>query len=394
MELPENEKNFRKVLIMMQKALGLYIHIPFCQRKCNYCDFPSYSGMEEHWKAYSEAVVAELILKADEFRDSTINTIFIGGGTPSLIPYEHIVRILNTVHSNYKVLKECESTIESNPGTLSSEKLIAYRDSGINRLSMGLQACQNRLLNKLGRIHTLDDFETALGLAKKSGFANINADIIFGIPDQTFEDWQETVAHVLEFGLTHISCYSLMIEDETVFGRMKNEGHLQEMDDELDRRMYHYAVDRFSQAGFDQYEISNFAKPQYQCQHNMNCWEREEYIGIGSGAHSFYQNRRYANTANVLQYINGVREKNLVLSEDSQLSSEEGLSEKIFLGLRLNQGIDMAQVSEEFGIDVENKYQKNINFLLSRRLVERDGSVLRLTRIGMDMANTVFVEFI
>ena len=379
---------------MNQKELGLYIHIPFCRQKCHYCDFPSYSGMEEHWEAYTNAVVHELIMKAQAFQQLKIKTIFIGGGTPSLIPHNHIERILDTVHSHYHVIKDCESTLESNPGTLTGEKLTAYRAAGINRLSMGLQACQERLLKKLGRIHSFNDFTQAVILAQKHGFENINADIIFGIPDQSFEEWCETVARVLAFDLTHISCYSLKIEDETVFGRMLKEGHLHEIEDELDRRMYHYAINLFYQAGLEQYEISNFAKPPYLCKHNMNYWERGEYIGIGAGAHSFYEERRYANTSDVLMYIEGVKKESLTLSENMGLSKEEGLSEKIILGLRLNKGIDLALLSKEFDIDLEKKYHKELEQLSSQALVERNGSVIRLTKTGLDLANTVFIAFI
>jgi oxygen-independent coproporphyrinogen-3 oxidase len=259
---------------------------------------------------------------------------------------------------------------------------------------MGLQACQNSLLNKLGRIHTFEDFEYSLNLARKLGFININADIIFGIPGQTFEEWQETISRVLAFDLTHISCYSLMIEEGTVFGRMKDEGLIQEMDEDLDRLMYHFAISEFQKAGFEQYEISNFSKPRYQCEHNMNYWERGGYIGIGAGAHSFIKNRRFANTSDVARYMEGIDEKKPELSENSILSKEEELSEKIILGLRLNRGIDLVQVSEEFQIDAEKKYKKSMALLLSRKLIERDGSVIKLTKLGFDLANTVFVEFI
>ncbi len=379
---------------MSQKELGLYIHIPFCKQKCYYCDFPSYSGMEEYWEAYTDAVVHELVIKAGAFRQERIKSIFIGGGTPSLIPYADIARILDTVRSYYNTNKDCESTVESNPGTLTSEKLAAYRSAGINRLSLGLQACQDRLLKKLGRIHTFHDFKEAVNLAQTHGFENINADIIFGIPGQSFEEWRETIAQVLAINLTHISCYSLKIEEETVFGRMAKEGTLHEVEDEMDRQMYHYAINEFHGAGFDQYEISNFAKPQYRCKHNMNYWERGEYIGIGGGAHSFYQNRRYANTPDVLKYIEGVKKESLILSEDTTLSVEDGMAERIILGLRLNKGIDLALISKEFGMDMEKKYHKELAKLLSQKLVERDGTMIRLTKIGMDLANTVFIEFI
>lgn len=376
------------------KEIGLYIHIPFCKKKCYYCDFPSYPGMEEYWETYSGAVAAELALKAGEFRNHKIKTIFIGGGTPSLVPYEHIERILSAVHHNYNVIKDCESTIESNPGTLTGEKLSAYRNAGINRLSMGLQACQDKLLTALGRIHTFKDFVVAVKLAQKHGFMNINADIIFGIPHQTFEDWKETVDQILQFELSHISCYSLKVEEGTVFGQLKEKGLLAEAEDELDRQMYHYAVECFEQAGFGQYEISNFAKPQYQCQHNMNYWERGEYIGIGAGAHSFSGSRRYANTSDVLEYIGGVEKGTLVLTEDTFITEDDGLSEKIILGLRLKRGIDLEQLSKEFTCNVELRYLKSLNLLLTNKLIERDGHVIRLTKKGFDLANRVFVEFI
>lgn len=379
---------------MNQKQIGLYIHIPFCKQKCYYCDFSSYPGLEEYWGDYTEALVSELVAKAEEYVNPVIKTIFIGGGTPSLIPSEYISRILETVNRYYKVSKECESTIESNPGTLTDEKLKDYKNFGINRLSIGLQACQNEVLKKLGRIHTYEDFIFALKLAQKHGFANINADIIFGIPNQTLTQWMDTVSRVISFNLTHISCYSMQIEDETVFGRLKRAGQLEEVEDELDRDMYHYAVDAFDKAGFPQYEISNFSKPHFRCRHNMNYWERGEYLGTGAGAHSFINSRRFANTSDVMGYIEGIKEKKPLLSEDNNISVDDGIKESIFLGLRLNDGVDFTKLSKQYGLDLESMYQKKLNKLLSLNLVEFKGSVIRLTRKGMDLANKVFVEFI
>ncbi len=379
---------------MNQKQLGLYIHIPFCKQKCYYCDFSSYPGMEKYWGDYTEALVSELIAKAEEYDNPFLKIIFIGGGTPSLIPSEYISRILETVHRYYKVSKDCECTIESNPGTLTDDKLKNYKDFGINRLSIGLQACQNELLKKLGRIHTYDDFLYALKLSQKHGFDNINADIIFGIPNQTLSQWIDTVSKVISFGLTHISCYSMQIEDDTEFGRLKQSGQLEEIEDELDRSMYHYAVDAFSKAGFPQYEISNFSKPHFKCRHNMNYWERGEYLGAGAGAHSFVHSRRFANTAGVMEYIEGIKEKKPVLSEDNYLSRDDGIKESIILGLRLNEGVDFTKLSKQYGLDLMSLYQKVLNKLLSLNLVESKGAVIKLTRKGMDLANKVFVEFI
>ncbi|MGI6124481.1 MAG: radical SAM family heme chaperone HemW [Acetivibrionales bacterium] len=379
---------------MNQKQIGLYIHIPFCKQKCYYCDFPSYSGMEEYWEAYIDALVSELIIKAEEYKNPDIMTIFIGGGTPSLIPATYISKVLNTVYKNYNVLPDCESTIECNPGTLNDEKLRAYKNFGLNRLSIGLQACQDEILKQLGRIHTFEDFLFSLKLAQKHEFQNLNADIIFGIPNQTFADWQDTIDRILALDLAHISCYSLLIEDGTVFGELKEKGLIKEAEDELDRKMYHYAVERFNESGLYQYEISNFAKPHLRCRHNMNYWRRGEYLGVGAGAHSHYNKRRFANTADVSMYIEGVKKGKFILTEDNHLSKEDELEESIFLGLRLTEGIDFSVLSKEYGIDLEKKNYKKLEKLISQKLVERDGTMLRLTKKGMDLANAVIVELI
>ncbi len=379
---------------MNQKQIGLYIHIPFCKQKCYYCDFPSYSGMEDYWEAYIDALVSELIIKAEEYQNPNISSIFIGGGTPSLIPAVYISRILNIVYSYYKVSPDCESTIEANPGTLSDEKLRIYKKLGLNRLSIGLQAFQDNLLKELGRIHTCEDFLFSVELAQKHGFENINADIIFGVPNQTFIQWQDTINRILLLNLTHISCYSLLIEDSTVFGQMKKKGIIKEAEDELDREMYHYAVDNLNAAGLYQYEISNFAKPHLECRHNMNYWRRGEYLGVGAGAHSHYNKRRYSNISDVRAYIKGVERRNQILSEDSYLTKKAELEESIFLGLRLNEGINFAKLSKEFGIDLEEKNKKKLEQLILQELVERDCSVVKLTKKGMDLADAIIVELI
>jgi len=350
--------------------------------------------MEGYWKSYIDALMLELMLKAEEYKNTCVETVFIGGGTPSIIPARYISEILDTVYSHYNVSSDYECTIECNPGTLTDEKLKIYKNSGINRLSIGLQACQDSILKALGRIHTFDDFLTSLKLARKHEFDNINADIIFGIPNQTFEQWQETVAQIISLDLAHVSCYSLLIEEGTVYGNMKKEGTITEVADEIDRKMYHFAVDHFNAAGLHQYEISNFAKPQLRCRHNMNYWRRGEYLGVGAGAHSHYNRKRFANTPDVTMYIEGVNNRKLVLSEDIYLSREDQLEESIFLGLRLNEGIDISELSKEFGIDLESRINKKLEWLISQKLIERNGTVIRLTKKGMDLANAVMVELI
>lgn len=376
------------------KAIGMYIHIPFCQRKCHYCDFPSYAGMENYWEAYTEAVVKELTLKAEDFSQATIKTLFIGGGTPSLLPYRLIERILETVHSKYRVIPHGEATIEANPGTLTPDKLKTYRKLGLNRISLGLQAAQEDLLKKLGRIHSYEDFLHAVDLAHQNGFQNINADLIFGIPGQSLEDWRMTLERVTALDLTHLSCYSLKIEEDTLFGDLKNQGRLEEVEEELDREMYHMAIDYLAERGFAQYELSNFAKPHYSCQHNINYWECGEYMGIGAGAHSFARNRRFANTPDVAAYIGGIKTGEPLLSEDITLDMEDRISERVILGLRMNRGVDLEVLSLELNVDLEMKYAEKIEKLLAWKLVEHCGTVLKLTKRGMDLANSVFIEFI
>ncbi len=379
---------------MNQKQMGLYIHIPFCKKKCHYCDFSSYPGMEDYWEQYVDAVVNELIIKSDEYNNPVIDTLFIGGGTPSLIPPKLILKILNAIHKYYRINKGCESTIETNPGTLSDEKLRAYKEFGINRLSIGLQACQDDLLNNLGRIHSYQDFIISLKLAQKHGFENINADIIFGVPNQTFVQWRETVEKIVSLGITHVSCYSLIIEEETLFGKMKKSGELSEIDEELDRKMYYYAVECLNKEGFRQYEISNFAKPNYICQHNMNYWRRGYYLGVGSGAHSFVDNRRFANTSDVATYIEGVNNKELILSESYSLTIEDAIEEFIFLGIRLEEGIDFAVIAKEFGINIEARYKTKVDRLVKQGLIECQSTLIKLTKKGLDFANRVILELV
>jgi oxygen-independent coproporphyrinogen-3 oxidase len=374
--------------------IGIYIHIPFCAKKCRYCDFSSFVGLESLWEPYCDALCRELELCSGTASGRNIVSIFIGGGTPSLIPYGHIERILESCRQHYRISPDAEITIESNPGTLDADKMKAYANAGVNRLSIGLQAYQDRLLAFLGRIHTAKQFDEAVLLAQSNGFFNINADIIFGIPNQTMEEWQATVSRILELEIPHVSCYSLKIEDDTEFGALREKGLLAEVDDSLDREMYHYAIDAFDNAGLKQYEISNFAKPRRQCRHNMNYWLRGEYLGFGSAAHSFIAGQRYANTPDVRRYMEGISAGIPELSERYAVSGEEALSESIILGLRLTEGIDIGYLSAKHGVDVESRYGDKIKLLLDRNLVESDGAMVRLTKKGLDYANQAFVEFI
>ncbi len=378
----------------MDKKIGLYIHIPFCKSKCHYCDFNSQAGKEALIEAYFHTLQQEIRNSSEHMRDCVISSIFIGGGTPSLPDAKYTYQLMNACKQYFKIDSKAEITIESNPGTLTYEKLLSYRIIGINRLSMGLQACQDVHLKKLGRIHSAEDFMANYEAAVKAGFKNINADLIFGIPGQTVNDWRETVDRVIRLGLQHISCYSLKIEEETPFYDMLRAGSLQPVDDELDRRMYWYAVDELKKRGYIHYEISNFSLPGYECRHNLVYWEAEEYLGIGAGAHSYLGGKRYNNIYDIEDYIN-ITVNNGNPAENVQLIDRtESMAEYMILGLRLVEGVSIKQFELRYGEDVFGIFGKQIDKLLKKQLLELEGERLRLSPYGLDIANAVFEEFI
>ncbi len=378
----------------MDKKIGLYIHIPFCKSKCHYCDFNSQAGKEALIEAYFHTLQQEIRNSSEHMRDCVISSIFIGGGTPSLPDAKYTYQLMNACKQYFKIDSKAEITIESNPGTLTYEKLLSYRIIGINRLSMGLQACQDVHLKKLGRIHSAEDFMANYEAAVKAGFKNINADLIFGIPGQTVNDWRETVDRVIRLGLQHISCYSLKIEEETPFYDMLRAGSLQPVDDELDRRMYWYAVDELKKRGYIHYEISNFSLPGYECRHNLVYWEAEEYLGIGAGAHSYLGGKRYNNIYDIEDYIN-ITVNNGNPAENVQLIDRtESMAEYMILGLRLVEGVSTKQFELRYGEDVFGIFGKQIDKLLKKQLLELEGERLRLSPYGLDIANAVFEEFI
>lgn len=375
-------------------TIGLYIHLPFCKSKCYYCDFNSYANEESMIEPYLRALKKEIDKVGEKLSNYEITTVFIGGGTPSLIDEKYIDSLLGTCRQCFNIYEEAEISIETNPGTLSYDKLARYRDAGINRLSIGLQAWQDMLLKDIGRIHCKDQFVENFYLAKKAGFSNINVDLIFALPNQTLEDWEETINNVAALEPTHISCYSLKIEEGTVFGSMLEEGKLATADEELDRQMYYYAIEKLSEYGFRHYEISNFAKPGFLCKHNLVYWETRGYIGLGAGAHSFFENERYNNIYDFREYISLMERGDLPVESISKISIDEQISDYMILGLRLINGINIESFKKRFGKDVFNLFGKQIRKLIERELLQFDEGSLRLTRKGLDLANQVFVEFV
>jgi len=363
--------------------LSIYIHVPFCESKCNYCDFNSFANMESYFGSYVSALVRE-IAETPELQDANIISVFIGGGTPSILPSFYIEKIMNAL-GQYKIAKGAEITIEANPNSLTKDKLRDYRSLGINRLSVGLQAYQDRLLKIMGRPHTSRDFLTCVNNATSVGFNNISADLIFALPGQSFADWEESLQAVTQANLRHISCYGLIIEEGTPFYDA-----YESIDDELDRRMYYKAVEFLGSRGFSRYEISNFAQKGFESRHNLVYWERGNYIGLGLSAHSLYDNVRFENTSDLARYIEGREGRQNI----TKLSQEDAMAEFMFLGLRKSAGVSIAEFHKEFGVDMFDVYGDVLRRNVENSLLEAGSGTVKLSGIGIDLSNLVLSEFL
>ena len=374
----------------MKDKISLYIHIPFCIRKCLYCDFPSFSGMESVFDDYVRMLCREIDETYSDYRGMEVKSIFVGGGTPSVLPPALLGRISDKIFSRFDVDSKAEITIETNPGTLDAKKLGEMKSMYFNRLSMGLQAWQDRLLKKLGRIHTADEFETNFLQARDAGFKNINVDLMFALPAQSLDDWQETLEKVMKLRPEHISAYSLIIEEGTPFFDMFDRGELKETDEDTDRKMYYLAKEMLSDKGYKQYEISNFAKEGFECYHNKVYWRTEEYQGFGLGAHSYADGVRFHNTYDMKEYLRG---EGFRLDKEF-LSLQEKQEEFMFMGLRMNEGVSEAEFLRRFGESMDSVYGDEIKELISEELLVKKDGRLSLTDRGVDISNSVFEKFI
>lgn len=390
---------------MNTKNIGIYIHIPFCKKKCEYCDFKSYAGKEKLIDDYIKCLKYELKevgngnkLDYENNLDklAIIKTIYIGGGTPSLIDSRYINEILEIVKQNYTLDDDLEITIEVNPGTVNEEKLEQYKKSGINRLSIGLQSTHDRLLKKIGRIHSYDDFFNTFKLARKVGFQNINVDLMLGLPEQSIEDLKLSIEEIIKLNPEHISVYSLIIEEGTPFYKKLEANELELPKDEVERKMYWSVKKELEKSGYTHYEISNFAKKGYESKHNLACWNQEEYIGFGIAAHSYTNNVRYSNIDDIEQYIKNFETNkeidNFVFHEKQ--NKESKMKEFMMLGLRKINGISIQEFKNRFALNPIFVYRKELEKLVDEQLIEIDGNIIKLTNKGLDLANLVWEEFV
>lgn len=374
------------------KHVGLYVHIPFCKRKCHYCDFNSYENKEYLIEAYVNALIKEV----DHYKHNNfyVNSIYFGGGTPSYINVYFLEKIFEKIFLNFNVSPNAEITLELNPGTIDMEKLLAYKSFGINRLSMGLQSIFDHQLKMLGRIHTYKEFEENYFLARDIGFNNVNIDLIFAIPFQTYVEWVDTLKKVANLMPEHISCYELKIEDGTLFKKLYEENKLNLPDEEVNRNMYSFAKEFLATRGYIHYEISNFALKGFECAHNMIYWENKEYIGIGAGAHSFLNKKRFHNFYDLNKYIEALQNGMLPVEYVEEIDYQEEVFETIMLGLRLIRGINKRDFKRRFGNDIYALFENQIKKLIDQGLILDEGEYIRLTDIGIDVSNNVIEEFL
>ena len=403
-----------------KKPLELYLHIPFCVKKCDYCDFLSGPFGAENRKAYTEALLREIQALPDDL-DREIVSVFTGGGTPSLLDAPDMERIMTALRDKFEFSENAEITIEANPGTLSSDKLEIYRASGINRLSLGLQSTDNRELQILGRIHTYEEFLESYELARTAGFDNINIDLMSAIPEQTCEKWIHNLRTAAELKPEHISAYSLIVEEGTPFAQRE----LKLPDEEQEYQMYEDTADILKSYGFEQYEISNYAKNGYECRHNLGYWKRTEYLGLGLGAASLtgedlwkhlcgerssgnsereYINEeyrsseqveyRFCNTRNMQEYLENSRNPRMLRRDIAVLSEKEQQEEFMFLGLRMTKGISVQEFRERFGKEIDEIYGKVLRKYEAMGFMEKSSGFWRFTRKGIHVSNHILSDFL
>jgi len=377
------------------KGIGLYIHVPFCRKKCAYCDFVSYPYAPEAAEQYLGALEGEIRLWSEKLgTELTIKTVYVGGGTPTSLPPGMLGRLLALPRAHFFILPGAEVTVEANPGTLAEESLAVLRDAGVNRLSIGVQATEDRLLRILKRGHTVAEAYQVFAAARAAGFTNINLDLIFGIPGQDYAAWEKTLAEAVALGPEHISAYSLELYPETPLGRATAAGTVTVCSEEAVREMYLGAIDFLTAFGYVHYEISNFARPGKESRHNRLYWEGEPYLGLGPGAHSYLNGCRWANVTGLAEYCGAVAGKRLPVAETVHLTPAEEMAEAMFLGLRLIAGVSSSRFQARFGRSPEAAYGAVITRLVEQGLLDRAGGCLRLTRKALPVANIVFTAFV
>lgn len=377
----------------MKNNLGIYIHIPFCVRKCNYCDFLSFPADDDTKRAYARALVREIRAYGETAADREVETVFIGGGTPSVMPADCLADIMKAVTSTFDVRPDAEITMEMNPGT-GGEGLLNFLFSYVNRVSIGLQSADDAELQELGRIHTWQDFLSAYRMLRDAGMKNINVDLISAIPNQTGESWLRTLNCAADLKPEHISAYSLIVEEGTPFGKRKAEGSLKLPDEDLERRMYADTEEALSLRGYHRYEISNYSLPGYECRHNVRYWTGGDYLGLGLGSSSLMDHVRWKNTSDPDEYLRSSANPQELLRDMESLSLKSQIEEFMFLGLRMTEGVTETDFRKRFDMDMNSLYGDVLEKLEYEEMITDEGGRVKLTGRGVDVSNRVLAEFL
>ena len=375
------------------EEIGLYLHFPFCVKKCAYCDFLSFPTTEDVKKIYAASLIREIRGYTAAAKDCTVTSIFLGGGTPSIMPPSQLRDIFRALLDSFQIAADAEITMEMNPGTVNEGNLSVIFDY-VNRVSLGVQSFQDNELSILGRIHNAEQAERSIELLQKSGVHNLNLDLMSGIPEQTLDSWRATLKSALKFRPEHISAYSLMVEEGTQFRKLQTVGRLPLPGEETEREMYRMTGELLSAAGLDQYEFSNYAREGYRCRHNVRYWKRGDYLGFGLGAASLFQGKRWHNTRNLEHYFAHSADPGQIVCELEQLGRREEIEEFLFLGLRMRDGVLTEEFRRIFGMELYDIYGEVIREQTEKGLLTADDERIALTERGIEISNVVLAEYL
>lgn len=381
-------------IIHVMHELNIYFHIPYCKAKCRFCSFYVVPGRKTHLDRYFAALEKEIINNSCLFKNRKIKSIYIGGGTPSLVETNYIIDAINCIRKNYSLLDDCEISIEMNPETITEEKVADFEAVGINRISIGLQATQNNILKFLGRLYTFEEFQDYYSIVQNSKIKNINIDLIFGIPTLSLGDWKESIYKTIALNPAHISTYSLEVDEDSIFGYLEKRGRFKRIEESVDRQMYRAAKQILNKYSYAQYEISNFSKVGFECVHNKEIWKGSDYIGFGASSHSRFNNIRFNNVNSIEKYIEQIECSGDARENIVNLENKDLLNERIILNLRTTNGINIKQLNTDFKIDFVNVFKDSLNKLRTEKLIQFDNNNISLTSKGQDLENLVSMELI
>ena len=380
---------------MNKQPLGIYIHIPYCIHKCGYCDFNSHPIKYDEMETYVDALIVELDYYAQQYSSGVIvNTIFLGGGTPTTLTVSQLERILKECEKKFKITTDAEITIEANPATISKDQLLSIRQTGYNRISIGVQSFDEKELMLLDRAHRVKEIHCTIDRAREAGFNNLSLDLMFAVPNQTLKGWENNLRQALDKSPEHLSTYNLTIEQGTAFWKLQANGKLTMPDNDHQFELYKRTIELLKGNGFHHYEISNFARPGKECRHNITYWKNTNTLGLGAGAASYMNGLRSKNTNLPAKYIHKVRQNNMSVESSESLELRQAMGETIMLGLRLLQGININQFEERFQTPFKSIFGRIITSLKEKELIVVEQDQLRLSEKGLFLADSVTLEFI